>query len=82
MKNVTEQHVLNIAQTLVGHLLNADKKKEELRDISAIGLRTVFAQLNANDPATKNVVETLANKLVQVTFWLVCFSLFFSHQNL
>jgi hypothetical protein len=65
VKNVSEAHVLNIAQTLVGHLLNADKKKDELRDISSIGLRTVFAELNPNDPATKTVVESLAAKLVQ-----------------
>ena len=78
---MTEQHVLNIAQTLVGHLLNSDKKKEELRDISAIGLRTVFAQLNANDPATKNVVETLANKLVQVCLFFFSFLSLSAHHN-
>jgi hypothetical protein len=65
VKAVHESHTLHIATTLVGHLLNGDKKKDELRDISSIALRTVFAELNANDPATKTVVESLASKLVQ-----------------
>jgi cullin-associated NEDD8-dissociated protein 1 len=64
VKNVGEQHVTTIAQTLVGHLLNADKKKDELRDISAIGLKTVFGELNYSDASTKTIVEQMSAQLV------------------
>ena len=65
MKNITDEHIRTIAQTLVGHLLNADKKKDELRDISAIGLKTVFNEINYSDPSTKGIIENLSTQLAK-----------------
>ncbi len=63
MPRLKEPQATEIVDTLCGHMLN--EKKDELREISNIGLHTVITQLPTEPATTPNlVVKRLTPKLI------------------
>ncbi|KAJ3111030.1 Cullin-associated NEDD8-dissociated protein 1 [Phlyctochytrium bullatum] len=60
VKRIREPQLQDIVDQLCNLLT---EKKEELRDISAIGLKTVIAEIPASNPITKNLIRRLIPKL-------------------
>lgn len=63
MGRVKDAQATEIVDTLCGHMLN--EKKDELREISNIGLHTVITQLNTEPVTIPNlIVKRLTPKLI------------------
>eukprot|EP01111_Echinosteliopsis_oligospora_P003334 TRINITY_DN1530_c1_g2_i4.p1 TRINITY_DN1530_c1_g2~~TRINITY_DN1530_c1_g2_i4.p1 ORF type:complete len:1241 (+),score=375.18 TRINITY_DN1530_c1_g2_i4:377-4099(+) len=63
IKRVKEAQATEIVDTLCGHMLN--EKKDDLREISNIGLKTVVAQVPLEPPAIPSmIVKRLTPKLI------------------
>ncbi|KAI8848426.1 armadillo-type protein [Chytridium lagenaria] len=60
VKKVREPHLQDIVDQLCNLLT---EKKEELRDISAIGLKTVIAEIPGNNNVARNLIKRLIPKL-------------------
>lgn len=75
MPRVKEAQATEIVDTLCGHMLN--EKKDELREISNIGLHTVITQLPTEPVTIPNlIVKKLTPRLITGVTTVILFYLF------
>lgn len=62
VRRVKEPQSAEIVDTLCNHMLN--EKKDDLREISNIGLKTIIAQMVENTSTPASVVKRLTPRLI------------------